>query len=183
MLNRHAPHSPIILDITIISAHGLKNNPAAAAFATFWRRLRPYVTISVVGDGDGTMHRTRVDDKGGVNPTWGDKFRLFLDPSFFEQSYRGIYLQLYTKRLLIGRTLLGWCVIPAADIFDQPLPIGCARFLSYRLRARDGSRGHGIVNVSVKVEQPPGGTVSNDLQEMFDGNQFAIGIPVNIVLM
>lgn len=50
----------------------------------------------------------------------------------------------------MGRVQLGWCQIPANDIGFPPA--SSARFLSYRLRARDGSRTNGIVNLSVKLE-------------------------------
>ncbi|CAA0831533.1 BON1-associated protein 2 [Striga hermonthica] len=98
------------------------------------------------------MYKTRVDERGGVNPTWGDKFVLPFEQFVVNERYPGVYLQLYTKQLLMGRTRLGWCLIPAADIVSRFSPVGSVRFLSYSLRESDGSRGHGVVNVSVKLE-------------------------------
>ncbi|KAK9927303.1 hypothetical protein M0R45_024494 [Rubus argutus] len=71
--------------------------------------------------------------------------------SFFSNRYSCINLQLYTKRLIMGRAQLGWCQIPAYDIVGFP-STGAVKYLSYRLRARDGTRTHGIVNVAVKLE-------------------------------
>uniref|UniRef100_A0A803LQP7 Uncharacterized protein n=1 Tax=Chenopodium quinoa TaxID=63459 RepID=A0A803LQP7_CHEQI len=45
---------------------------------------------------------------------------------------------------------MGWIQIPGSDISDGHFPLGLAHHLSYRLRERDGSRGHGVVNVACK---------------------------------
>lgn len=45
---------------------------------------------------------------------------------------------------------MGRIQIPGSDIFDGRFPLGLAHHLSYRLRERDGSRGHGVVNVACK---------------------------------
>lgn len=149
-------NQPPILEITIISAQDLKKT----ASLPFSRRLRPFITLCAAASTTTTsssskhvkMYKTKVDDKGGINPTWGDKFQLSLDHTFFYQRYPGIYLQLYTKHLLMGKSHLGWCLIPASDIVNRLFPVGSTQFLSYRLRARDGSRGHGVVNVAVRLE-------------------------------
>lgn len=141
------------MEITILSAQGLKNT----SFTIFSSRIRPFVTITTYppattsGDKHCHVYRTRVDDHGGVNPTWGDKFYVPTDcNAFFANRYACIYLQLYTKTLISGQTLLGWCQIPVNDIGFPPG--GSVRNLSYRLRARDGSRGHGVVNLAIKLE-------------------------------
>ncbi|KAK3019304.1 hypothetical protein RJ639_004624 [Escallonia herrerae] len=146
------------MEVAVMSAQGLKNTSSGL----FSRRLRPFITLTTVppnsykpvadGGKDSRVYRTRVDDGGGVNPTWGDKFHLPIDASFFHQRHSCIYLQLYTKRVMVGPTQLGWCQIPAGDILDGLSPAGSVRRLSYRLRNRDGSRGHGVVNVAVKLE-------------------------------
>ncbi|PIN07724.1 hypothetical protein CDL12_19705 [Handroanthus impetiginosus] len=168
MLNNNIDRPPI-LEITVLSAQGLMRKSSLA----FSRRLRPFITLSAATAGGGRhckTYRTRVDEKGGLNPTWGDKFQLPIDQSFF---YPGIYLQLYTKNLLMGRTQLGWCLIPAADIVNRFSPVGSTGFLSYRLREKDGSRGHGVVNVAVRLEGLPVGV---NVSEQFVN----VGIPVKL---
>ncbi|GAB4834356.1 hypothetical protein Ancab_032611 [Ancistrocladus abbreviatus] len=155
--------SPLISEITIISAQGIKN-ASKTLFGS--HRLRPFVTITTFPppspqpssckaiDGDHEylhVYRTNIDEKGGSDPTWGDKFHIPLHPTFFTDKYSCIYLFLYTKRLMLGRRHLGWCQIPAADIFNGLSPPGLVHHLSYRLRAKDGTRGHGILNVAVKL--------------------------------
>ncbi|KAG8382283.1 hypothetical protein BUALT_Bualt05G0060700 [Buddleja alternifolia] len=84
---------------------------------------------------------------------------------------------------------LGWCLIPATDIVSRLHPVGSTRSLSYRLRARDGTRGHGVVNVAVKLEgslaivHPPRELDSSNApypQEMNESEEIAIGIPVTL---
>ncbi|KAK8690953.1 hypothetical protein V6N13_074477 [Hibiscus sabdariffa] len=159
------------LEVTVVSAQGLKT-PSSFLFS---HRLRPFITITTFppnASGSKNRHgfQTRVDDQGGVNPTWGDKFHVPIHHNFFAKRYSCIYLHLFTKRLVVGQAQLGWCQIPAADI-GLP-PVGSVRQLSYRLRAADGTRTHGVVNVAVKL----GGHIHS-------GNtcQTVIGIPVEVV--
>ncbi|KAK4338386.1 hypothetical protein RND71_042873 [Anisodus tanguticus] len=58
----------------------------------------------------------------------------------------------FKDKYYLGWSELGWCMIPAADIFDGLFPAGFVRQFSYRLRNKDGSRGHGVVNVAIKLE-------------------------------
>lgn len=163
-------NQPSVLEITVISAQGLKASSASTLF--FHRRLRPFATVTTGPPPPPftykpaaaitttsnikrlrKVYKTKVDDKGGFNPIWGDKFQLPLDATFFNDQTRFcIYLLLYTKNFLLGYTHLGWCQIPVTDILDGLLPAGSLRHLAYHLRARDGSRGHGIVNVAVKLQ-------------------------------
>ncbi|XVF10656.1 hypothetical protein REPUB_Repub07fG0201100 [Reevesia pubescens] len=159
--------------MTVVSAQGLKNSCSSL----FCHRLRPFITITnfpppLPCNGDKRRHvfQTRVDDQGGVNPTWGDKFHVPIDGTFFANRYSCIYLQLFTKRLIAGQTQLGWCQIPAADI-GLP-PVGSVRQLSYRLRAADGTRAQGVINVAVKLEGP---------LLVDDTCQTVIGIPVRVM--
>ncbi|KAL2517045.1 BON1-associated protein 2 [Abeliophyllum distichum] len=169
---------PCFVEITLISAQNLRVD--SSAFCRV-RRLRPFITVTTsttYGDKQLKVFKTQVDDEGGVNPTWGDRFHFHFDQTFFS----GIYLQLYTKHLMMGNTQLGWCLIPATDIVDRFSPVGSTRFLSYRLRDSDGSRGHGVVNVAVKLEgnpptphpQQPLLTLERNVSEM------VIGIPVKM---
>ncbi|KAL3362236.1 hypothetical protein AABB24_014890 [Solanum stoloniferum] len=139
------------MEITIISAQGLKNT-------TTWPwRFRPFATLSTASTTD--VHTTNVDEtirntnnNNNYNATWGDKFHLSIDASLFLHGHLCIYIQIYSKNFLKGRSELGWCMIPAADVFNGLLPAGFLRQFSYRLRNKDGSRGNGVVNVAVKLD-------------------------------
>ncbi|KAA8517134.1 hypothetical protein F0562_017427 [Nyssa sinensis] len=146
------------MEIAVISAQGLKKHSPSTLFS---HRLRSFITLSTAPpyscrlaneDKRSHLYKTKVDDEGGINPTWGDKFQLPIDATFLCQRHSCLYLQLYTKRLMMGQTRLGWCQIPAADVVDGLLPVGSVRHLSYRLREGDGSRGQGVVNIAVKLE-------------------------------
>ncbi|KAI3727582.1 hypothetical protein L6452_16198 [Arctium lappa] len=182
------------MEITIISAQGLKKTSILSSI--FSRgHLRPFITLtttppsSAAQGGDRShVYTTTVDHEGGLNPTWGDKFDLsgVIDANFFYHKYSCIYLQLYTNRLLLGPRFLGWCGIPAADIADGFSPAGTVRQLSYRLRKKDGSKGHGVVNVVVKLD----GSVFQARRRVDSGvrrlpemefGRVAIGIPVKML--
>ncbi|CAI9784537.1 unnamed protein product [Fraxinus pennsylvanica] len=172
---------PCFVEITLISAQDLR---LASSVFCRRRRLRPFITITTTySDKQLKVYKTKVDEKGGVNPTWGDKFQLPLDQTFFHIRKSGIYLQLYTKHLLMGNTQLGWCLIPVSDIVGGLIPMGSTQFLSYRLRDRDGSRGHGVVNVAVKLEGNPPTPCPPRLEMTAEGNvsDMVIGIPVKML--
>ncbi|CAO2819948.1 unnamed protein product [Amaranthus hypochondriacus] len=150
-----------MLELTVISAQGIKSS--SSSFSLFSHHLKPFITITSSSSSSSSsnsikpcrnchVYSTKVDDEGGPNPTWGDKFLLPLDHKFFSSTnnYSCIYLQLFTKRALLGPTLLGWIRIPVCDIFDAHFPLGLTHHLSYRLRKRDGSKGNGVINVSCK---------------------------------
>ncbi|XP_076933708.1 BON1-associated protein 2-like [Bidens hawaiensis] len=168
------------MEITIISAQGLKK------LSFFTHNLQPFIQLTTTPPGAHRSHvyTTTVDHEGGVNPTWGDKFDLsnIIDPSeFFYNKCSCIYLYLYTNRVLLGPRLLGWCGIPVADFVDGMASVGTVRWLSYRLRKKDGSKGHGVVNVMVKLDssvfRKKGGSDVRWLPEVNVG-RVAIGIPV-----
>ncbi|KVH95457.1 C2 calcium-dependent membrane targeting [Cynara cardunculus var. scolymus] len=181
------------MEITIISAQGLKKTSALSSIFSH-RHLRPFITLTTTppsaahGGDPSHVYTTTVDHEGGVNPSWGDKFDLssVIDASFFYHKYSCIYLQLYTNRLLLGPRFLGWCGIPATDLADGFSPAGTVRQLSYRLRKKDGSRAHGVVNVVVKLDSSifqARRRVDSDvrrLPEMTFGG-VAIGIPVKML--
>ncbi|KAI3787603.1 hypothetical protein L1987_42192 [Smallanthus sonchifolius] len=158
------------MEITVISAQGLKKP------SIFSHHHKPFIILTTTPPSGGHVYTTTVDLHGGVNPTWGDKFDLsnVVDATFFHRKYSSIYLHMYTNRLLFGPRFLGWCGIPASDIADGFSPAGTVRHLSYRLRKKDGSRGHGVVNVVVKLESS---IFQTRLPEMNFG-RVAIGIPV-----
>ncbi|XP_050378021.1 uncharacterized protein LOC126795219 [Argentina anserina] len=175
-----------VMEITVISAQGLKNS------SHFSQKIRPFITLTTSppaatpcrpsGNEEVQVYKTRVDDEGGINPTWGDKFMVPLDACFLSNRYSCIHLQLHTKRLIMGRVQLGWCQIPAYDIVGFP-STGSVRYLSYRLRARDGTRTNGVVNVAIKLENlAPVSSQRvesiNSISPTFDTCGTVIGTPV-----
>ncbi|XP_015584545.1 BON1-associated protein 2 [Ricinus communis] len=178
------------MEITVLSAEGLKSTSSRP----FSHRLRPFVTLTTyqpvpcnTTDKNCQVFTTRIDDQGGANPTWGDKFHVPMDAAtLFANRYSCIYVELYTKRLLKGKVLLGWCQIPVTDIGFPP--DSSVRHLSYRIRDRDGTRGQGIINLAIKLTDFEQGSSqrlsdninSSDHQKASDGYQTVIGIPVTV---
>lgn len=142
----------VTMEVTVISAQGLKRKSNLLSS----HRIRPFTTLSTNINGYKHHHvyRTKVDDHGGANPTWGDKFHLPIDEITFDYSNitsSYIYLEVFAKRLVAGQSPLGWCQIPVTDIVNELYPKDGIRKLSYQLRNRDGSRGQGVINIEVKL--------------------------------
>ncbi|KAJ4955631.1 hypothetical protein NE237_012414 [Protea cynaroides] len=154
---------PLTLEITVISAQGLKTKDSSLFFPQ--SRLRPFITLTtnpptipyMPFSDHHHVYQTKVDTTGGESPSWGDKFQIPINNTFFSQRHSCIYLHIFTNPLRSwGRKCeLGWCGIPATDIVEGFRPAGAVRHLSYRVRRRDGSRGHGVVNVAVKLSGHP----------------------------
>ncbi|XP_020218098.1 uncharacterized protein LOC109801442 [Cajanus cajan] len=143
------------LEISLVSAQGL--NQRSSCF----NQITPFITLTKL-PAQAVYHH----EGGGT----GDHvFRVPLDPTFFSDTYSRLHLQLFNKRRFVGPTQLGSCLIPPSDI--ALLPYDSLRYLSYRLRARDGSRSHVIVNLSICLRGSP------DLHTC----QPVIGIPVTAV--
>lgn len=175
----------MMLEITVLSAEGLKTSSSI-----FSKRIRPFITVTVDHRKDSQLvsFQSREDDEGGANPTWGDKFCLPLSSTFFtHHEHSSVCLQIYTKRLMAGKSHLGWCQIPAADVLEGFFPMGSVRHLSYRLRERDGTRGQGVVNVAVRIlgQVPASGQTStgNSLAGFPEtkGSNTVIGIPATML--
>ncbi|KAI4326995.1 hypothetical protein L6164_019504 [Bauhinia variegata] len=145
-----------VLEITLLSADGIHHKSSSSSstlFSLYSRRIRPFVTLTKLPATPTHCDRAShvYSSEGGFNPSWDQKFRVPVDSAFFSDQYSFIHLQLYNKRPIVGQAKLGSCLIPATDIGF--LPPGSVRYLSYRLRSRDGSRGNGIINLSVKWDR------------------------------
>ncbi|KAG4972951.1 hypothetical protein AAZX31_11G025300 [Glycine max] len=145
------------LEICVVSAEGLKQQSSS-----YFSCIRPFITLTKLPAHMVYHHY----DEGG---TGEQVFRVPVDPTFFSDTYSRLHLQLYNKRRFAGLTQLGSCLIPPSDIALQPYH--SVRYLSYRLRAKDGSRTHLTVNLSIRLHGSP------DL----DTCQPVIGIPVTAV--
>lgn len=93
------------------------------------------------------VYRSRVDDDDGAGN--GGVLRIPVDCSLCWWLEVEIYRN--RKRRMIGwcEEQVGWCVIPASDI-NALVPPSSLQFLSYRLRARDGSTTPAIINLSIQ---------------------------------
>lgn len=156
---------PPVLDITVTSLQGLNN------YTSFLNpTIKPFITLTTLPPTASTS--------AFLDHTQNLKLRLALDPTFFSDMRSCLHLQLFTKRRIMGPAQLGWCVIPAHDI--GVLPSSSVRYLSYRLRGRDGARGHVIVNLSVTLENAP--WMSTSLSPTTDDTcHTVIGIPVTAI--
>lgn len=132
------------LEISVVSIEGLNN------YSSYFSRIRPFIAL--------TKLPTQVVYDGGGGGTRDHVFRVPVDPTFFSDTYSCLHLQLYNNRRIVGPTKLGWCMIPPSDIASL-LPNDSVRYLSYRLRATDGSRGHVIINLSIRLQR--GGSCSS----------------------
>ncbi|KAA0042790.1 BON1-associated protein 2-like [Cucumis melo var. makuwa] len=155
---------PFVVEITVISADGLKNS---SSIFSLNRPFRPFLTLSTLADGDFLPS----------NPIYhfGDLFHIPLDVGFFPNRCF-IFLRLFSKRLLFGPALIGWCRMPADDI--SQLPVGSVTRLSYRLRKRDGSRSRVIVNLTLKLVESLQAVVDSQVMEPCGT---VIGMPVAAV--
>ncbi|KAJ6393720.1 hypothetical protein OIU77_023035 [Salix suchowensis] len=141
------------MEITVISAQGLKNTSSGP----FSHRLRPFITITACPPGRDKkcqMYRTRVDDQGGVNPTWGDKFHVPIDTAFFHSRFQ-LLISGFRRR-------------------------GSVQYLSYRIRARDGTRTTGVVNLAIRLTGFQQVAVLTDSRAS-DECKTVIGIPVTMI--
>ena len=122
------------LEITVVSAEGLDKYSSSSYFST---RIRPFITL------------TKLPARVEYQYDGEHMFRVPVDPTFFSDACSCLHLQLYNKRRIVGSTQLGWCLIPPSDIgFPHS---HSPRFLSYRLRATDGSKCPVIVNLSIRI--------------------------------
>ncbi|XP_042512743.1 BON1-associated protein 2-like [Macadamia integrifolia] len=160
---------PLQLEITVISAQGLRSTKDSFLFFPTRRRLRPFVTLTTnpptipyVPFSGRYVYQTKVDTTGGESPSWGDKFHIPIGNSFFSQRHSCIYLHIFSRpsRSWGRKCELGWCGIPATDLLEGFRPAGAVRQLSYRVRERDGTRGNGVVNVAVNLVGSSGQTLS-----------------------
>ncbi|XWS38402.1 hypothetical protein CRYUN_Cryun19dG0128000 [Craigia yunnanensis] len=153
-----------VMEITVLSAENL-NKPASCGLLS--RRLRPFISITN-SNGHNPLADCKCDDE---KFTFGEKFIVPIEFNFFTNIYSYLCLHIYTKSVLGRQAELGWCRIPATDIGAPP--VGSTRHLSYKLLAKDGSKGHGIVNLEVKLLSY--GCLMNSVS-----GQEVIGFPVTV---
>lgn len=123
--------SPYVIEITVISAEGLrltKNQPV---------KKNSYV---VLRSDPFNSRTTGTDREGGSYPAWNEKLLMELPAS----------ARFLTVEAHSGSRLVGAASIPVSDFAGGFLPVNYLSFLSYRLRDAHGAR-NGILNLSVKV--------------------------------
>lgn len=134
-----------VLEIHLISAQGLKP-PASPR-----RRLQTY---SVAWVDPSTKLRTRVDQIGGENPTWNDRFLFRVTPEFVASETSAVSVAIYSVGLLrdhlIGtvRFLISNILRPGSD--DDGDAIRTPSFCALQIR-RPSGRFHGIMNIGAML--------------------------------
>lgn len=149
------PPSTPLLHLTVTSLEGLNHHTSFLNPS-----IKPFITLS-------SSHLLSTSPRLHHNLT----LRVALHPSFFSDTRSSLHLHLFTKRPILGPAQLGSCLIPAHDIGF--LPHGSLRYLSYRIRGKDGAKGHVIINLSVRLENAP--WISTDTCRT------VVGIPVTAI--
>ncbi|GLJ55934.1 hypothetical protein SUGI_1200760 [Cryptomeria japonica] len=132
-----------MLEVTIISADGLKN------VRKFGGRMRTYAVVCGNDDANsGTS--TRIEKDGGCNPVWNEKLQLRFSSGLHVYS---LNIQIYCKTSF-GKRVVGWSKVPLSDItLGYGAPNGL-RYLSYRLRTKNGNRS-GTIDLSLRILTQP----------------------------
>ncbi|CAO2831998.1 unnamed protein product [Amaranthus hypochondriacus] len=131
-----------LLEINIISAQDV---------AKVSRSMKTYAVAWVHPDRKLT---TRVDNNGGTNPTWNDKFVFRVDNQFLQSDMSAIMIEIYAlhwfrdKHVGTVRVLVGNLVPPQTKAYNQN-HIGMC-FVALQIRRRS-SRPQGILNIGVAV--------------------------------
>lgn len=141
-----AGRSPVVvfhlLEITLISAQGLKP-PSSASVAANLRRLRTYAVAWV---DPSTKLQTLVDRVGGENPTWNEKF-LFRVPAGFlaSDSSSAVHIEIYAVGLLVD-SLVGTVDFLVGNQRLLSRHPGEPSFAAVGIR-RPSGRFHGVLNI------------------------------------
>lgn len=165
------------LEVTVLSLEeGLHSSSSSFLTSLFSSRITPFITLTKIpppSNGDKPCHVYMISES--PSSSWDHhKFFVPLDSTFFSDNryYSSLHLQVWSKRRVLGPAQLGWCLIPASDI--GLIPSGSLRYLSYRLRSKDGSKSDGIINLAVRL-----GISSTAVEG--DACQTVIGMPVTAV--
>ncbi|CAA0830657.1 Calcium-dependent lipid-binding (CaLB domain) family protein [Striga hermonthica] len=133
---------PLILEINLISAQGLK--PLSANL----RRLQTYAVTWIHPE---KKLRTRVDSLGGENPSWNDKFLFRVTEEFAYGDTSAVAVEIfavgYIKDFLIGtvRFLLSTCLKRSAP--HAGAHAGTPAFTAVQIR-RPSGRFQGVLNIA-----------------------------------
>ncbi|KAL2622474.1 hypothetical protein R1flu_002679 [Riccia fluitans] len=90
------------IEVNVVSASGLKN------VKSFGGHLSSFVVAYIVPQ---TKRSTKVDTKGGVNPTWNAKLNFLCDERVLEKGGAHLTLEIYSQGVL-SDTLIGKVTIP-----------------------------------------------------------------------
>ncbi|KAI4355168.1 hypothetical protein L6164_003966 [Bauhinia variegata] len=133
-----------VLEINLISAQGLKQHSS---------NLRRMQTYAVAWVDQRTKLRTRIDQLGGENPTWNDKFLFRVNPKFLASETSAVSVAIYSvgcfKDQLIGtvRFLISNILSSGRDGGDA---IKTPSFTALQIR-RPSGRFHGVLNIGAMV--------------------------------
>lgn len=125
------------LDLTIISAKGLKN-------VNLFAKMKVFAMASLSSD-PRAKKRTPVDKEGGKNPTWTSSMEFSIPTS----NPSNLFLHIQLKcRCFLGHCLVGDVHVPVKDLLladGKP-----AHFVSYQVRKPSG-KPQGVLSLSYKL--------------------------------
>uniref|UniRef100_A0A7C9CM70 C2 domain-containing protein n=1 Tax=Opuntia streptacantha TaxID=393608 RepID=A0A7C9CM70_OPUST len=130
-----------LLEITLISAQGLKT-PAAAVTL---RRLKTYAYVWIDPN---TKLKTQIDSTGAQNPTWNDKFIFRVTSDFLAGDTSAVTVDIFAVGVL--NHLLGSVRLLLSNVLSPSSEIGAPAFAAVQIR-RPSGRFHGILNIGATV--------------------------------
>ncbi|XP_004253020.1 uncharacterized protein [Solanum lycopersicum] len=132
-----------LLEVNIISAQDLEPiSKKMKTYASAW--VHPTRKLT-----------TGVDNDGGNNPTWNDKFVFRVDDEFLQQDTSAVQIDIFSvhwfRDSLVGsvRVLVGNLIPPPTRLQHQQHHIGM-RFVALQIR-RPSGRPQGILNIGVTL--------------------------------
>ncbi|XP_028779965.1 uncharacterized protein LOC114736341 [Neltuma alba] len=146
------------LEVRVLSCEGLSLISESSSFSSWWSSFiftpanstpSHFFSVTKLPDQKPKVYSERLEGEGAAE---GGVLRVPADSHFLSDTQSCLYLQIHRKRRILGPTQVGWCLIPASDIWPPPPPPPCVRCLSYRLRGRDGCAGGAIINLSIQLK-------------------------------
>ncbi|GJV91189.1 protein SRC2 [Tanacetum coccineum] len=96
------------MDITVVSASGLKN-------VNLFMRMGVYVEVSLI-NGDSTTKQKTYVSKGNKNPRWNHRIKFSINESYIQNTT--LVFILHSRRLL-GDRIIGEVSIPIHELLDN----------------------------------------------------------------
>ena len=138
------------LDITVLSASGLKNN-------NVFTRMRVYVVVSLINRNVVSTKKTHVSN-GGCNPTWSHRIKFSVEDSAIPTC---TLLFILRCKSLFGDKDIGEVSIPVSDLLDTTI--------------KDSTNTEHVVDYLVRrfIQGKARGTLtfSHQFREIRDGSQ------------
>ncbi|KAF3616049.1 putative F-box/kelch-repeat protein-like [Capsicum annuum] len=126
-----------ILEINLISAQSLKTP------VTNLRRMQTYALLWI---DPSTKLRSKIDNVGGENPTWNDKFLFRVSPEFISGETSGVSVEIYGVGY-IKDFLIGTVRLLISNFLNGTSSTATPAFTAVQIR-RPSGRFHGVLNIA-----------------------------------